>query len=116
MKKRIPGALSLLGLICAYLIIRYPLLFLHGMKEWPFDLLVFGVLIIAVSGLILCKKFLPVFTLAGYVVGFALGYLFQFDYGRELNSMWIIWTCVYLAAVLAGGVTEFFCRKRKTGA
>ncbi|MCM1055509.1 MAG: hypothetical protein NC394_08310 [Bacteroides sp.] len=113
MKKRLNGALSLAGLIGAYLILRYPLFFLHGMKQWPFILFAFGGIVIAVSGLVFGKKILPLSTLIGYTVGFVLGYLFQFDYGIGLNSLWIIWTCVYLAAVFVGSISEICFRNKK---
>lgn len=108
MKKRIAGALSLIGLIGAYWVVRYPLFSFHHMKEWPLDLLIFGVIVIAVSGLIRGRKLVPICTFIGYGVGFVLGYLFQFDYGRELNSLWLIWTIVYLAVMLVGAAADFF--------
>ncbi len=101
-EKRKAGAVSLLALTAEYLILRYPLFKLHGMMDWPWILFLTGIVVIAVSGLVKGKKALPVLTAAGYIVGFFLGYLFQFDYGRELNSLWIIWTVCYAAAILAG--------------
>ncbi len=116
MKKYAPFVLSLIGLIGSYLVLRYPLLFLHGMKQWTLALFLVGVIIIVISGLVLNRKILPFFTLAGYIVGFIFGSIFQFDYGPDynrLNNFWIIWACIDLAAILAGIVAEVFCRKRK---
>lgn len=116
MKKYASCVLSVIGLIGSYLVLRYPLLFLHGMKQWPYALFLVGVIIIVISGLVLSRKILPFFTLAGYIVGFIFGYIFQFDYGsnyNRLNSFWIIWTCVYLVAILAGIMAEIICSKRK---
>ena len=116
MKKRMTGAFSLLGLICAYLMLRYPLLFLHYMISWSFYLFVIGIIVIVISGLILSGKILPVFTLIGYLIGFILGYIFQSDYGDydycNRNNFWAIWTCVYLGAILIGIAAEIFCNKR----
>ncbi len=113
MKKRMPGALSLIGLTGAYLALRYPLLFLHNMKDWPLILFAAGVIVIAASGLAFGRKILPILTVAGYIAGFIAGYVFQFDYGIGLNSLWIIWTCVDLGAILAGIAAEILCGRRK---
>lgn len=114
MKKHIVGALSLIGLAVIYLAVRYPLFFLHGMKQFPFILFVPGAVIIAISGLAFCGKILPASVSVGYIVGFVLGFIFQFDYGVGLNSLWIIWSCVYFAAIIIGAAAEIICRKRKT--
>lgn len=111
MKKRMASLCSLAGLAVLYWVVRYPLFALHGMKEWPLDLFVFGVVIIAVSGLLLCGKVLPVCTAAGYGAGFGLGVIFQFDYGHSQNSLWIIWTGVYLVLILAGVMAEFLLHR-----
>ncbi len=112
MRKRIAGLVSLLALTGGYGVIRYPLFALHGMKDWPLVLFIAGVLIIALSGLLKGDKSVPVFTALGYIVGFVLGYIFQFDYGREQNSMWIIWTGCYAAAILAGVCVMIWNRRR----
>ena len=110
MKKRIVGIASLLVLIGSYLMFRYPLLGWHGMKEWPFDLLIPGVIAALIAGIILGKRIVPVFTAAGYILGFFGGLLFQSDYydigGGRLNNMWIIWTLTYLAVIAAGIIAE----------
>ncbi len=113
MKESKVGVLSLLGLIGAYLIFRYPLFYIHRMKQWSFILMVVGLIAISLSGIVLKRKVLPISIFIGYVLGFFAGYFFQFDYGRDLNSMWIIWTCVYLIAFLAGGMAEFLVKKEK---
>lgn len=106
MKERKTGILSLLGLTGSYFLVRYPLFFLHGMKEWPFDLFILGAVVITLSGLVYKGKVLPVLTAAGYLVGFFVGYLFQTDYGIDLNSLWLIWSGVYLACILLGFVAD----------
>lgn len=108
MKKRTAGAISLTGLTAAYLILRYPLFFLHGMKDWPFILFIAGTVVIVISGVAFDKKALPVLTLAGYIIGFISGYIFRSDYDIGLNNLWIIWTCVYFGAILAGAAAEIF--------
>ena len=110
MQKRIAGVVSLLVLIGSYLLFSYPLLDLHGMKQWPLVLMIPGVIVIVTVGAVLGKKFLPVFTVAGYILGFFCGFLFQSDYydsgGGRLNTMWIIWTVTYLAVIAAGCIVE----------
>lgn len=113
MKESKAGILSLLGLIGAYLIFRYPLFSIHRMKQWPFILMIVGLIAISLSGIVLKRKVLPISIFIGYVLGFFAGYFFQFDYGRELNSMWIIWLCVYLVSFFVGCVAEFFAKKEK---
>ncbi len=116
MKKRKVGLLSLIGLAGGYLVLRYPLFSLHGMKDWPFVLFIVGTITISISGFVLGKKVIPVLTLVGYIVGFILGYIFQFDYGPDglgLNSMWIIWTCVYLVTILIGFIAELYIKRKK---
>lgn len=115
MEGRATGLLSLAGLAGAYLIFRYSLLFIHGMKEWPLDLFIVGTAVIFLSGIVFKRTILPVLTAAGYIFGFFAGYCFQFDYGRDGNSMWIIWSGIYLAAVFAGCAAELLIKKRKTG-
>ncbi len=116
LKKYAFCVLPMIGLTGSYLVLRYPLFFLHGMKQWPLALFLAGVIIVVISGLVLSRKILPLFTLAGYVVGFIFGCIFQFDYGPDynrLNSFWMIWTCIYFAAILAGIAAEVICSKRK---
>ncbi len=113
MEKRMPGILSLAALTVGFLVINFPLYGLHHMKDWPFCLFLVGAIIIAVFGILLSNKIISVFTAIGYILGFSIGYIFQYDYGRELNSMWLIWTYVYLAFILAGVICTVIIRKRR---
>lgn len=70
MKKYIVSIASLILLIVAYLLLRYPLFHLHGMKKWPFYLFAVGFIVIAVSGFGCKSKMLPLLTVAGYILGF----------------------------------------------
>lgn len=113
MKKRTAGLLSLAGLGGAYFLFRGPLFRLHGMKDWSLVLFLVCAAAVLVSGVVCRGKRLPVWTFAGYALGFWAGYFFQFDYGIGLNSMWLIWGGVCLACILFGCAAE---RIRKTGA
>ena len=115
MKKRMTGFISLLVLLVSYVIIRYALFSLHGMKEWPTLLFLVGAGITVASGLGFADRYLPGFTALGYAGGFVLGWVFQSDSGRGINTLWMIWTCCYAAALAAGLVLSFFSRVRKKG-
>ncbi|MCD8003314.1 MAG: hypothetical protein LUG88_05320 [Clostridia bacterium] len=117
LKKRIAAFVSLDVLALSYGIIgSYPVYELHHMKEWPFDLFIFGVIVIAIAGLAVGAKFTPSLTAVGYAIGFIAGYLFQYDYvimadsdGNVLemgNSLWIIWTYVFVGSILAGIIID----------
>ena len=113
MKKQWITILSLIALVAACIILRFPLFQLHGMLKWPVYLFAVGIIVIAVSGFGFRRNLLPVLTAIGYIVGFCLGYVFQFDYGIGLNSLWIIWTCIYGAFIVIGIAVEVFFRKQK---
>ena len=93
MRKRLVGISSLIVILGAYFVFRYPLFGLHGMKEFPLVLCVVGIFFIVVTGLIRKNKIMPITTVIGYIVGFFAGVLFEYDYGEGLNNMWIIWRC-----------------------
>ena len=116
MKERIAGIVSLVFLFIAYFVFRYALFDWHGMIEWPLDLLIVGIIVIAISGIVKGNKIVPVFTAAGYIIGFFSGHAFSVDYivhGDELGSTgWQIWTCVYVAAMIAGVLVEAIRRKK----
>ena len=122
MKKRIAGIFSLCCLFIFYFVCRYLLFGWHGMKSFPGYLLVVGIIAVGISGIIMCGRFVPIFTAAGYIVGFFIGYIFQEDSfdpgGGRLNNMWEIWTVTFLAAIFVGVLAETFCeiyqKKHKT--
>lgn len=113
MKSRMVGLVSLAVLAGAFLVVRFPLLFFHGMKEWPLDLFAAGAVIIALSGIILGAKRLPALTAAGYILGFVAGSVFRWDSTLGYDNLWIIWTGVFLVLILAGVVAEFLAYKRR---
>jgi hypothetical protein len=108
MKKRGIGFVSLLVLLGSYWLFRYPLFETHGMKDWPLCLLVVAMVVTVISGVIMTGKVLPISAVCGYLLGFFAGYLFQFDYGEGRNSLWIIWTCCFGAAVIIGILISVF--------
>ena len=106
MKKDKTGIISLISLTCMYLIIRYPLLSLHEMKDWPFILFCTNAVIIVIASMVFHKRKLPIFVTSAYAISFVIGYLFQFDYGHGLNSMWIIWTISNFIIIIIGCIYE----------
>ncbi len=110
MKKRIPGILSLIVLTVSYWVLRFPLFGLHQMKDWSFCMFALGAILIGFFGIFRSQKYLSLFAGAGYGLCFFIGYLFQFDYGIGLNSIWIIWTCSYLVFIFIGAVWDFIGR------
>ena len=106
MKKDKTKTISLISLISMYLIIRYPLFSLHGMKDWPFILFGANAVIIVIASMVFYKQKLPIFVTSAYANSFVIGYLFQFDYGHGLNSMWIIWTVSNFIIIIIGFIYE----------
>ena len=116
MKKRIVGVTSLCAMLIAYFVFRYLLFEWHGMKQFPLYLLIVGIIVITVSGIIKGNRIAPVFTAAGYIVGFLGGYLLaapSYDPGGGiLNNMWQIWMNSYGTAIIAGILIEIFNGKK----
>ena len=112
MKSRLIGILSMIAVAGCYLVVRYPLFGLHGMKEFPLLLCVVGELLIFLTGLVRKNKVLPPIIALGYIIGFAAGTLFGYDYGEGLNNLWIIWLWCFITIVLVGVVGNLFLQKR----
>ncbi len=106
MKKRIVGIISLVVILSAYIVFRYYLFHLHGMKEFPLYLCVIGAILIVLTGLIKNDKIFPAITSFGYIVSFFAGILFEYDYGEGLNSMWIIWLICFVVTVIIGIIIQ----------
>ncbi len=74
-------------------------------KEWPLILLAVGVGVLLVSAVSRKGRIVLLLTPAGYTAGFLAGCLFGGAYGPPeagLDSLWIVWTAVFAACVLAG--------------
>ena len=112
MKERTIGNLSLAAVLASYLILRYLLFDLHGMKEFPFILCLAGVLLIVFTGIIRKNKVSPPLIALGYIGGFVAGALFSYDYGEGLNNLWIIWMWCFVVASLFGMIGDLILKKR----
>lgn len=112
MKERWTGILSLAAILASYLMFRYLLFDLHGMKEFPLTLCMAGVFLVVVTGLIRKDKVSPPLIALGYIGGFAAGVLFNYDYGEGLNNLWIIWMWCFVGASVAGIVGNLALGRR----
>lgn len=103
MKKRL---ILLLGgaaiLMAEWLLVRFPLFGLHGMIGWPFDLFLVGLIAVIIAGA-LGAKWTVLGTLAGYLIGFFCGEIFDISSSDGYHTQGpSIWACVFLAGILLG--------------
>ena len=111
------GAIA--ALCVCFLLCRYVFFSLHGMSQWTFILFVFGLVIILIAAIAGARKVM-FGTVSGYIVGFALGMIFQTNTfhpyrgpdGGYTNNAWVIWTLVYLAFIVLSIVWEVIAKKR----
>lgn len=97
-----------------YLLCRYVLFDLHGMKQWP-DLLAAAGIIVLAAALVKHCKALILCTNIGYTAGFFSGICFH-SYGTDAgggmtSNTWMIWTLVYAGFMLLGLLIDLV-RKR----
>lgn len=111
MSKRATGIAALSAIVAAYVVFRYPLFSLHGMKDFPLYLCILGAVLIVISGMLKGNRILPIAAALGYIIGFPAGKLFEQNYGEGLNSMWIIWLICFAASILLGFIVNFLVLK-----
>jgi len=109
--------LSLGVLLTGFVICRYAVFgVIHGMKEWPVDLLIVGLAVQLIS-LLARKQYAPCFSSVGYSLGFWMGAIFHTEkpakHGGIDNNLWQIWTIVFLICILAGILFEVILKWRK---
>jgi hypothetical protein len=101
--------------IC-YILCRFTFLDMHRMKQWPFALFAFGLLVILVSAKAYSRKVM-ICTVAGYAIGFAAGMIFNTDRYNEhmarYNNAWIIWSISFISLIIVGVIWEGFCYLKK---
>lgn len=102
-------------LLLAYVIARYGLFSLHGMKQWPAILLALGVLYL----LLAWWRRLPVLGFCvsgGYLLGLVLGLALETrgtdPGGGATSNVWQIWFGVYQATVLLGLLCDLRKKRR----
>ena len=103
--------LSLCGLCIGFVLCRYVFFDIHGMKEWPVDLFVVGIVFMVISFFLKCK-IAPICTSVAYLIGFVAGTIFQTNGvdagGGTTNNLWVIWTIVFVCITLASIICEKF--------
>ena len=109
--------ISAISLYIGFLICRYLLFDLHGMREWPFDLFIFGIFVICVAGIFNAKRIM-LCTVSGYCVGFFMGVLFEVKWidsnGASRNNLWIWFTLTMIVFVSVGVVWEIVNKINKS--
>ena len=106
------------ALYLSYLLFRYPLFGLHGMSQWTFILLMFGLIVIGIAALKNARSVM-VCVVAGYLIGFVLHLIFGREYwiaaGDDLlipkHNGWWIWTIAYLLFIAAGILWDVICKR-----
>lgn len=108
--------ISLGALLLGFLLCRYAFFGLHGMKEWPVDLLIVGMAALLIS-LLARKQYVPWFIAIGYALGFCMGVLFHTEGtdpgGGKTDNLWVIWTVVFLGCIFAGVLFELALKWRR---
>lgn len=108
--------LSLCLLCTGFVLFRYVLFDIHGMKQLPVLLLGAGVVSVAIS-FFLEGKTTPIFTALAYIIGFIVGAIFQTNGidagGGATNNLWKIWVIVFVCITLVGLISEKFIGSAK---
>lgn len=122
-RKIVLFSLSAIFLSFEFLLCRYVLFYLHGMKDWPKVLFVIGLMVILFS-VIFNNKILLLTVLGGYILGFVIGYMFQSNSihqggSHTVNNMWEIWTIVFFRSMgiglIGNGLYKRMYLKNKRG-
>ncbi|MBD5084296.1 MAG: hypothetical protein HDT33_04320 [Clostridiales bacterium] len=112
-KKRLTLALGGAAILAAeWLLVRFPLFGLHGMTQWPWILFLTG-LIAAVFAGALGAKWAVLGTLAGYLIGFFCGVIFNIPGPNGTTRGWFVWMCVFLAGILLGIIVSVWRGKAR---
>ena len=109
--------LSLGVLAIGFVVIRFPLFQLHGMKQWPFVLMLLCLTVIIIS-FMLKTKITSIACSFSYIIGFFIAYIFQTDGidigGGKTNNLWIIWTVIVIMTIAVFGITEYIMSRKVT--
>ncbi len=90
-------------LLIGFVVFRFVLFGMHGMKEWPFDLFVAGI-VLSLIGAVLKGYFTCCFTVVGYIMGFALGMNVLGE------NAWLIWLAVFAGGAVLGILLDIVTR------
>ncbi|MEG2678129.1 MAG: hypothetical protein RR933_08410 [Oscillospiraceae bacterium] len=108
--------IAFIALGASYLVFRFGMFDLHGMKQLPTILCLVSLAVLILS-LILKKHWLAASTDLGYIGGFVVALLLNSDSvdagGAATNNLWIIWTAILLACIAAGIVIEIALNRNR---
>lgn len=105
------------GLVLAgsFLLCRFGLFSLHGMKQWPAVLAGVGLIILLAAGAMKGRRLATAAAL-GYLLRFGVGLLFRRQGldpgGGRTDSLWLIWIVCYLLCLAAGGAWDLALKRR----
>jgi len=106
---------TMAALTVSYLLARFVFFGLHGMKEWPQDLFILGLVVIAVN--MAGNRWRTAWcTVIGCLAGFVFGMSFnsRVPHGPEtMDNGWIIWTAVYFACIIYGAIADTIYHSRR---
>lgn len=113
-KKRAVWATASASVLCIeYVVLRYLLFDLHGMKQLPLILFAFGLIVICISEIINGKQ-LMICTVSGFIISFLIGARFKTDWvdshGTAMDNLWVWFTLGMLAFVLVGVILEIMSK------
>lgn len=116
MKNKKVSIISLCSLLLGYYIFRFPLFHWHRMHDIPLYLMIFGVIIVLISGFLRNNKIVPIFTSLGYILGFFCGFVFKVQYtdpgGGIMDIMWEIWVIFFGISIIVGIFVDIFLGKK----
>lgn len=108
--RNIWGIVTVGMIFLSYLLVRFALFDLHGMKDWPNFLAIFSIVVVVLAS-ILKKRKVFVGVVFGYIVGFAVAVLFNTNNsdpgGGRSNNAWIIWTVFLLISILLSFIISY---------
>ena len=107
---------AVIALCICFVIARFAFFEAHGNTQWSVILLVAGLVVLCAAAIFYCKKVM-IFTVIGYIGGFAAGILFSVDGvdpgGGTTNNWWQIWTILFIVSIIIGAAWDIACRRRK---
>ena len=107
----------IIGFLGAYFLWNNHVFFEHNIGAWVAEHFTFAAMFISVTTAFFNKKYIAVFTFAGYNLGIVAGELLgKVSYdpgGGRLHNGWLIWIFVFVGFVFAGGIVEAICKTRK---
>lgn len=103
-----------------FILCRYAFFNLHGMKQWPFALFIFGLIVIIIAAVLNARKAMYS-TAGGYIIGFVLGMSCNWDTfhpergpnGDYTNNGWLIWLLSFLLLIAVGVIWEIVGKQKK---